>query len=206
MLFTSTQYFQPISPSLQYSEFYTITIAIYSQPCGLSFVSPHPLHPSIDGFTFDTTYGQQSLGGFTRKLFARRTPTYTMSKTAPEVGDTAGRVLRTMAQTEQHNDGDLVLASDVRWRLGMSHELLNYHLNRLAKKGLIETVGTIDVGHHKDAHAYQLTVDGQRVAADVDARQAVADEMDALREQVARNEDMIDSLWTRIAELEERVD
>ena len=129
-----------------------------------------------------------------------------MSQTAPEVGDTAGRVLRAMAQAEQHDDSDLVLASDVRWRLGMSHQLLNYHLNRLAKKGLIETVGTIDVDAPKDAHAYQLTVDGQRVAADVDARRAVADEMDALREKVDRQAKEIDTLWTRLAELEEQID
>lgn len=122
-----------------------------------------------------------------------------------DIGETAERVLTEMHHIEQRNAGvndDPVLAKSVRRRLGMSNQLLNYHLNRLEDQGLIEVVGTVDVDAPQPAKEYRLTVDGAKVAAASKARQNVAGEFEALREKA----DEVDDLRSDVRVLQQQVD
>lgn len=128
-----------------------------------------------------------------------------------DIGETAERVLTKLHDVEQQPEtagDDSVRAKDIRWRLGMSNQLLNYHLNRLEEQGLIEVVGTVDVDAPEPAHEYCVTIDGAKVAAGAKARQNVAGEFDALQEKAAEVDELRGDVWQlqkQVDDLEERL-
>jgi predicted ArsR family transcriptional regulator len=121
-----------------------------------------------------------------------------------DIGDTAGHVLRAIhdfdTDEDQNEDGNgAVPSTAIRQRVGVSNQLLNYHLDRLVEQGLIDQVGTVDVDAPKPAHTYRLTADGQRIAAQLKGPQAVEDEIKDLQDEVENLKATNRYLWLRIA-------
>lgn len=54
--------------------------------------------------------------------------------------------------------------SQIRERAGFSPQLINYHIGALREHGLVERIGTRDVGKPSPANVYELTDGGEAIA------------------------------------------
>lgn len=98
--------------------------------------------------------------------------------------------------------------AEVRKATDISGQLIRYHTDKLADRGLLEIVGTQEVGNGNPAKVYGLTESGESIVAEFTIGEGATpkEERDELRRRLDRLEAKVERLAEALAESEEAVE